>query len=365
MANHPNARTLYHTLAACLLLLFYSALFAAAETVITVPDHAVILQYHHFSQTTPRIASVTPEEFAEHLAYLDKHQFQVLPLAEILGKLQNGETLPDKVIAITIDNPSNTIYSEAWPRLKARHWPATVFVNTLAIGGQNSLSWEMLREMQQEGITFANHSSSHHHLHQRLPNEDLVAWRQRVTIDIQTAQQQLQQQLGSAPPWFAYPYGEYNDDLMQLISELGYIGFGQHSGAIGRQSNFLALPRFPVSGQYADLQELGDKLLALPLPVIDENPRSPELAKEMTHARLQLTLGEGSFNPETLNCFVSGQGQPLLEIDGNQLTIEAKAPLPVGRSRYNCTALHQQQTRYYWYSHPWLRRNPDGNWHNE
>ena len=45
--------------------------------------------------------------------------------------------------------------------------------------------------------------------------------------------------------------------------------------------------------------------------------------------------------------------------------IQAAKPLPVGRSRYNCTRASRWPGRYYWYSYAWIRRDTDGNWSHE
>jgi hypothetical protein len=54
-------------------------------------------------------------------------------------------------------------------------------------------------------------------------------------------------------------------------------------------------------------------------------------------------------------------------LDGEQpvFEIQAERPLAVGRSRYNCTARARAGNRYYWYSHLWIRRHPDGGWQRE
>ena len=59
--------------------------------------------------------------------------------------------------------------------------------------------------------------------------------------DLQKAQQRLENELGSAIPYFAYPYGEYNTELAQSVAELGLTGMGQQSGAIGPDSDFSAI----------------------------------------------------------------------------------------------------------------------------
>ena len=64
---------------------------------LSLPAHsAVILQYHHVSETLPAVTSVSAETFTEHLNYLKQHDFNVVPLNELLSALQQGQSLQIK-----------------------------------------------------------------------------------------------------------------------------------------------------------------------------------------------------------------------------------------------------------------------------
>ena len=70
-----------------------AATFADAKTQSTItpaaiPQHnSVILLYHHVSDSTPKSTSVTPEVFAQHMAYLSNHH-TVIPLTKAIDALQ-------------------------------------------------------------------------------------------------------------------------------------------------------------------------------------------------------------------------------------------------------------------------------------
>jgi hypothetical protein len=51
-------------------------------------DNAVILLYHHVSNSTPKVTSVSPETFREHMQYLAEH-FQVLFMTMLILFLKN------------------------------------------------------------------------------------------------------------------------------------------------------------------------------------------------------------------------------------------------------------------------------------
>ena len=60
----------------------------------------------------------------------------------------------------------------------------------------------------------------------------------------------------------AYPYGEYNPEIQQLVRVLDYIGIAQHSGPVNANSDFTALTRFPFAGM-AKMTVVRPKLLQI------------------------------------------------------------------------------------------------------
>ncbi|MBU2512202.1 polysaccharide deacetylase family protein [bacterium] len=325
-------------------------------------DHIVILQYHHFGSETPPSTSVTLEQFDQHLRYLEKNNFQVWDLEKSLSYIRDGIALPENCVAITIDDAYRSIYSEAYPRLKKRNWPFTVFVASEGVDQRHSIymTWEQMREMKQAGVTFAAHSHSHPYLVRQNRNESQLQWKKRVIDEIKVSRQRLKEELGAESKLFAYPYGEYNSEIKQIVLEMGLIGIGQHSGSVWPGSDFGALPRFPMSGEYASLGSFMEKVNSLPLPVMKIDPENPVLEARDFEPTLRIELAKGDYplNLNSLSCFASGQGRMELNwIDRKNLVfaIQALKPLPLGRSRYNCTARHLKANRYYWFSQQWIK----------
>ena len=109
-----------------------------------------------------------------HLEYLDDAGFDIVPLSDLVKLLRAGEPLPDKTAAITFDDGYISIYETAWPMLKEKGWPFTVFINTEPHDQGRSLfmSWEQLREIRSGGTTIANHGVTHPYLLRRQPGQD-------------------------------------------------------------------------------------------------------------------------------------------------------------------------------------------------
>jgi len=342
------------TMAALRLLLLILLLGATAAAAAA--SHAVAFMYHRFGEDRYPSTSIRLEQFDAQLDYLAQNGFQIWPLERVVDHVLRNEPLPDRTIAITVDDAYLSVYEHAWPRLKARGWPFTVFVNTDPVdrGLAGFMSWEQMRAMQREGVRFANHTASHDSMAERRKDEDDTAWEQRVRADIERAQQRLREELGAEveqePRLFAYPYGEYDTRAAELVHAMGYIGFGQHSGAIGPLSDRRALPRYPMAESFAALEPFARKAASLPLPVIAAEPWEPHVDDNnpppLTLALQQPMRGVACYN-------AAGQPLPVTWLEETRLQVQAAAPLPSGRSRYNCTA-PADGGRWYWYSHPWL-----------
>ncbi|MDX1706328.1 polysaccharide deacetylase family protein [Pseudidiomarina sp.] len=339
----------------------------SAWLVISHPAAAgiAILQYHHIGDDTPRVTSVTVAELEAHLDYLVEQDFTVLSLTEAAAYLAEGKPLPARAAAITFDDGWLNVYTEGLELFKKYQLPFTIFVNPALMRETPHLymSWDQLRELQKYGATIANHSNSHSHMTWRLEGESDCEWLARQRADVVEAQAEIEAELGEQPKLFAYPFGEYNPALEQMLLEEGYIAFGQHSGPWGKYSPPAAIPRFPASAQYSKLATLQTKLLSLPLPVIAVEPENMILEHETKRPHLQVSLkDQDDFMPGQMNCFFGSEVvQPLWA--GLTFTLQAPKALPVGRSRINCTVPSQSKSgRFYWFSQPFVRPDANGRW---
>ncbi len=320
--------------------------------------HGVVFMYHRFAEPSYPTTNITREQFAAQLDYLQQNGFHIWPLHKLVTRIFSGGEVPDRTVAITIDDAYRSVYDNAFPLLRQRGIPATVFIGTEAVDQQRPgyMTWQQIREMAQHGIDFTNHGADHHHLTERLVDESAEAWRQRVVSEIKRAQGRLDDELGAAGPrLFAYPYGEFDQALQQVVIEMGYTAFGQHSGAIGPLSDRSALPRFPINERYAKLDSFAVKAASLPLPVTQQHPADTQVSDE-NPPTLVLRLAEDA--PRSIRCYL-GNGSPINVAvrEERSVAITAHSPLRSGRSRYNCTAL-AGDGRFYWFSHPWLN-GPD------
>lgn len=338
---------------------------------LSLPVQAlVVLQYHHVSETTPKSTSVTPARFAEHMHWLKDNQYRVVSMQQLLEWLEQGEPLPDRAAVITFDDGYTSIYDTAWPILKKNKWPFTVFINTQHHDEKNQqfMSWEQLQTLVKHGVVIGNHSVSHDHLIRKLKNETEKRWRARVTNEITTAQQRINQKLGEQPKVFAYPFGEYNRGLQKILSGLGYVAFGQQSGPIAPINQVTALPRFPFGGEYGAKDDFSVKVSSKPLPI-----KEAVLVDEKGNILVDPLLPEGVHRPtlrlsgahkilSTIQCFAGGN-KVHISLHDEHLLAQVSERFPAGRSRYNCTApaVHG----FYWYSQLIIKKPAEGGWYEE
>jgi len=338
-----------YLLAFMLVLCVFSGVFAWAD------DSAVVLMYHRFGEDRYPATNIKIEQFDEQLELLKKEGFAVVPLSKLLAALTGGEALPPKAVVITIDDAYRSIYEVAYPKLRRYGFPFTVFVATDGVDEKLSayMTWEQMREMAGGGASFANHGASHLSMIERLEGEPDDARIKRVLADVEKGRRRLAEELKPVPEVFAYPYGEYDSAVAEKLRRMGYICFGQHSGAVGSKSDLRALPRFPVAEAFADMDELKVKLRSLPMPIEAVTPWEPVVND--TRPEIEIALGKADARLAELACFVGGQGRvPVRWIEaGKRFAVSPQRPLGAGRQRVNCTA-PRNDGRYLWFSHPWF-----------
>ena len=321
-------------------------------------SHGTILVYHHVSEHTPPSTTISPEKFKEHLLFL-KANHSVVPLTEMIEKLKSGQPLPDMAVAITFDDGFANILKNAHPLLLEFGFPYTIFVNPDTVGsGKAHISWPELKTMSQQGALIANHYLDHRHM---LQGSEKADWLKITRQNILAAEAAIEEKIGFSPGYLAYPFGEYNAELADLVNEMGLIGFAQHSGGVGLHTDFTQVPRFPAAGIYSNLKTLKVKLSSLAMPVLNGSITDPAFyqAPELHYS---LEIDTGDFYPSQLTCFFRGKSIDT-SWSKNRVTVSSSEELKPGRSRVNCTAPSKSKPgRFYWHSQPWFIADKNGLW---
>ncbi len=349
-----------HTPIVLLLLLFHFPSFAA-----------VILQYHHVSESTPTSTSITPKQFEVHLQYLKDHKFTVMPLSELIDGIKNKLALPDKSVAITFDDAYLDLQTQAKPLLDKFGFPYTIYVNPAIITRNDKkksshyLSWQQLKVMADDGVIIANHGYEHDSVVREEKGLTKTQWLAKQGELLLKAEAIIKDKTGQSWRYFAYPYGEYDVEIEDWLKEHDFVAFTQQSGAIGLATNLTSVPRFPASMPYDKISSLRDKLNSLPLAISLKDEQAKIIFKHKEVKSITFTIESGDFYQAGLNCYISGLGkQQTVWHDDESFSIYFTKDLPVGRVRCNCTAASiSKPGRYYWYSKPWFVLKADGSWY--
>src|SRR5437763_9871457 len=180
------------------------------------PSGATILCYHIVEYPADPRMEISREAFRQQMRYLDMTGYTVVPLRDIYEYASGKRTsLPKNAVAITIDDGWRSTYTEAFPELKKRHFPFTVFIYPKIIGQTAyAMTWKQIREMADAGVDIESHSLSHPFLTRRrnstLDEKQYGAWLQKELVE---SKHILERETGKPVEFLAYPYGDYDHFL--------------------------------------------------------------------------------------------------------------------------------------------------------
>lgn len=177
----------------------------------TVP----ILYYHSVMQETGNELRMPPKELEAQMAYLKDKGFQSISLEQLYQATYKGGALPAKPFVITFDDGYLDNYTTAFPILAKHGFTATVFMVTSYINGEGYMSWDQLKELIANGWEIEGHTTNHPYL-TKVNASTLLS-------ELNASKELLEKELGRSVNFFAYPYGELNDNVVQALKDTGYI----------------------------------------------------------------------------------------------------------------------------------------------
>jgi peptidoglycan/xylan/chitin deacetylase (PgdA/CDA1 family) len=210
------------------------------------PPRVPVLMYHEIADisATPSRLAVSPDVFAEQLAYLRDAGFNTLTAGDLATILADGTgVLPERPVVLTFDDGYGDFYSSGLPLLKQNGFTGTLFMTTGWLGEEGEakrmLNWRELAEIEQSGIEVGAHTVRHPQLDQlpeKLVHEELYA-----------SKSLLEDHLGVAIPGLAYPFGYSNAMVRQVARELGYdYGYAVGNAITTSSKDKFTFPRLTV-----------------------------------------------------------------------------------------------------------------------
>ena len=167
-----------------------------------------IYMFHHVTTQPERLLSLTLETEA-FLRFLDRpHTYA--PLTQVM----EDKGYPG-LAAITFDDGLQDAYTIAYPALKERNIPFTLFVSSAFVGERGYLSRDQLLELAADPLcTVGAHGTRHRVLTQVGEGE-----RREEIFESKDALQQL---LGKEVDIYAYSNGRYDEEILAMMKEAGY-----------------------------------------------------------------------------------------------------------------------------------------------
>jgi len=312
-------------------VLFVSKLFANENSV-------AVFVYHRFGENNYPSTNIRINQFKKHLDELTKNNYNVVSTEEIINALTNNKDLPEKTVALTIDDAFFSIYKKAWPLLKEKKLPFTIFVSTgpLKSNSKNYMNWEQIKEMDSHGVTIGHHTKNHLHL--------VTKEKEKIISEIEEANNDFLKNLGYVPDIFAYPYGEYSSEIKQITKSYFKAAFGQQSGGIYNGIDIFELPRYSLNEQYGDLKRFRFAANSYGLKIKNILPEN-KVITDANPPLLGFTLLddlEGS-----LKCYPSHNIKAdLIKLGNKRIEVRFNKAFPKGRTRINCTI--NDNTKWRW-----------------
>jgi len=153
--------------------------------------------------TAQSVWSKPTEDFADLLSMLGIRIRERLDLQSLFSR--NAFALTGKLLDLLCGNDIRRIV-EAFEAALPGRIPEPE--------GLRPLSWEMLKEMRQKEFEIGSHTASH----ALLTNESMA----KVMLELKSSRMELEARLGAEVPYFTYPDGRFNRQVVSAVKSCGY-----------------------------------------------------------------------------------------------------------------------------------------------
>jgi peptidoglycan/xylan/chitin deacetylase (PgdA/CDA1 family) len=183
-----------------------------------------VLMYHQVGEHRPGSAlnrwRVKEEDFLWQLGVLRRRGYRGVALRDLFG----APSAPTRRAVLTFDDGYRGVFERALPALLSHGFSATVFVVADKIGGVNDwdvetpreplLTADEIRKMHRAGIEIGSHGATHRAL-TRLNDADLAR-------EVAGSRDTLERLTGAPVTSFCYPYGDFDDRVVEAARAAGY-----------------------------------------------------------------------------------------------------------------------------------------------
>ncbi len=205
---------------------------------------APILLYHHVSgESYSGRYNVSVPGFQDQMQALSDHGYTAVTISQVLDALLEGAELPEKPIVITFDDGHMSVYKNAFPIMESYGFPGVFYIVANRINNSaDFINIEQITEMINAGWEIGSHSYTH---------ADVTLNPDAAYKEIAQSRIVLEQALSTDIKTFAYPFGTFDSNSAQKVSQYGYrAGIGLGTRIIHTLNTLWYMHRIEVYGEY-------------------------------------------------------------------------------------------------------------------
>ena len=224
----------------------------------TASNGIAVLHYEHVlpAQVAKQLETnhtvVTAEQFEQQMAYLAAQGYTTITKTNLADYVAGSFVLPEKAVLITFDGGLLSAKEYAYPILQEHHFTAVQHVIASRVTRESGT--QVFDETKEQYITVADmtttsdvfdHEAQTFNMHQLIGNKSVL-----VEADINSVKDDLRQlvkALGKVTA-FAYPFGQYSDDVIEALQEYGFtMAFTQERAHVTIGADAMQLPRYSIT----------------------------------------------------------------------------------------------------------------------
>jgi peptidoglycan/xylan/chitin deacetylase (PgdA/CDA1 family) len=297
--------------------------------------------YHRFDENKYPSTNIQMNIFLEQIQLIKDLNYDFIHPEDF--KKNFNIPKKQKKILITIDDAFQSFYEVAWPFIKENEIPFILFVSTEPVGNKGYMTWDQIKEVEQESFAIIGHHSHSHDYLIDVSNEEFIK-------DIEIANKIFTEKIGYIPSLFSYPFGEYSEFMRQYISKNFTYAFGQHSGVIDVNKEKFQLPRFPINENYGELKRFTSIIKTYPLEYKKLLPLEKKINKSNNPPLFSVEFFDNQKNIKNINCY-SNEGneweKSKIQFKGNTLNIKFREAFLPRRGRINCSLNDNGKWRWF------------------
>jgi peptidoglycan/xylan/chitin deacetylase (PgdA/CDA1 family) len=305
-----------------------------------------ILGYHDFRDRGGSPMLIAAPKFREQMQAIKDSKIPVISLSDVMAWKKGEKNIPEEAIVITMDDGWEGVHTFAYPVLRDFGFPFTVYLykKYVNIGGR-SLSWDQIKEMMQHGCEIGSHSVSHESLKKRPKSAKTDAdFQQWILSELKDSREFLEQNLKIKCTSFAYPFGIFDEAVMETGLQIGYeslvtvngqkVTWDTPNGKLGRyiihgdsDTNFKLATSFRGRGDVGSNKFLvADAKNDKGEQLIDLSPKPDEVTSNRMPVITAGLKKIGTVVPESIKLRVAGLGTVPATYDPATMTVSYPFP---------------------------------------